>query len=358
MSKLVSLESLIGSRQVWRGQPANLAPSSQPTGHAALDEALPSHGWPEASLTELLLPMHGVGELELMWPTLARLSQGLHAHDAIPSKAASPSVSPSKATRSQTGPAHDGGMIVLIDPPYLPYPPAWRDAGVVLSRLQIVRAHGRDALWAAEQCLRSGACAAVLCWPQRADDRALRRLQVAAETGQCLGFALRDSKAALNPSPAALRIAIDTSPRQLRVLKCRGGNAPTRPIAFPLPADASTRATAPMPIAREFDAIGLRSVGSEGPPTKTSVATLESATNLSTEIFCGKDLSPDALRSAAAIRSKSIGPEDSPTTAREAAKSSAGGAVVAMFRAPTSPPHPQTTTPSAALPPPAPATTR
>ncbi|MGH8080828.1 MAG: hypothetical protein ACREP7_09640, partial [Lysobacter sp.] len=218
MGKLVSIESLIGTRQLWRGQPAHLPPSTQPTGHAGLDAALPSGGWPEAALTELLLPAHGVGELELLWPTLARLSS-----PAMPSL--HPDASPARHQRTHTAAALDGGMIVLIDPPFLPYPPAWREAGVALPRLQVIRAHGRDALWAAEQCLRSGACAAVLCWPQRADDRALRRLQVAAETGQCLGFALRDSHAALNPSPAALRIAIDTSPRQLRVLKCRGGNA-------------------------------------------------------------------------------------------------------------------------------------
>lgn len=206
MSNIVALDRLIDTRQVWRGQSANLAPSSQSTGHAALDAALPTGGWPEAALSELLLPANGVGELELLWPALARLSQD----DAL----------------------HGGRMIVLVDPPFVPYAPAWRDAGVAPARLQWVRAQHRDALWATEQCLRSSACAAVLCWPQRADDRALRRLQVAAETGQCLGFALRDSRAALNPSPAALRIAIDTAPRQLRVLKCRGGNAPTRPIPF------------------------------------------------------------------------------------------------------------------------------
>jgi len=70
----------------------------------------------------------------------------------------------------------------------------------------------------------------VLCWPQRADDRALRRLQVAAETGQALAIACRPQSAAHNPSPAALRIAIDTLPAQWRVLKCRGGLPPTAPI--------------------------------------------------------------------------------------------------------------------------------
>jgi hypothetical protein len=37
----------------------------------------------------------------------------------------------------------------------------------------------------------------------------------------------------VNPSPAALRIALDARPRQLRVLKCRGGIPPAQPIAFP-----------------------------------------------------------------------------------------------------------------------------
>ena len=94
----------------------------------------------------------------------------------------------------------------------------------------MIEASGRDALWAAEQCLRSGSCGAVLCWPQQADDRALRRLQVAAESGQTLAFAYRPLREAVNPSPAALRLAVDNRPAQLRVLKCRGGLAAATPI--------------------------------------------------------------------------------------------------------------------------------
>lgn len=200
-----SLDGLISQRRVWRGQSTPFAsPLEQPTGWALLDALLPMRGWPTASLSELLLPADGIGELQLLWPALARLSQPRD------------------------------GVIALIAPPYHPYPPAWQAAGVRLGALQVIRTKTpRDALWAAEQCLRSGACDAVLCWPQQADDRALRRLQVAAETGQALGFALRHMKAALNPSPAALRIALDSSPRQLRVLKCRGGNPPAQAIPFP-----------------------------------------------------------------------------------------------------------------------------
>ncbi|NLB57582.1 MAG: translesion DNA synthesis-associated protein ImuA, partial [Gammaproteobacteria bacterium] len=128
-----------------------------------------------------------------------------------------------------------GERVVLVAPPYVPFAPAWQAAGVELRQLEVVEAGTpRDALWAAEQCLRSGSCGAVLCWPLKADDRALRRLQVAAEAGRTLGFATRPLEAARNPSPAALRIAIDAAPSQLRVLKCRGGLAPPRPMPLPL----------------------------------------------------------------------------------------------------------------------------
>ena len=231
MGAVVALDALLESRRIWRGQPAPRAPSTQPTGFALLDEALPDGGWPETALTELLLPADGVGELRLLWPTLARLSR-------------------------------TDGMIALIAPPYLPFAQAWANAGVQLNRLQVIRADPRNALWAAEQCLRSAACSAVLCWPHQANDRALRRLQVAAETGQCLGFAMRPMKAAANPSPAALRIAIDADPAQLRVLKCRGGNPPARPIPFPtVAAPPSQSPTNTALLTRSPTAIGQEPAG-------------------------------------------------------------------------------------------------
>lgn len=202
MGAVVALDSLLDQRRVWKGQPQTQPASTQRTGHAALDAVLPIGGWPESALTEILLQDEGLGELQLLWPTLARLTE--------------------KSER-----------IVLVAPPHVPYPQAWQVAGVDLRWLSIIQASGKDALWAAEQCLRSGSCAAVLCWPLQADDRALRRLQVAAETGQTLAFAYRPLEEAVNPSPAALRIALEARPvPQLRVLKCRGGLAQPAPIPF------------------------------------------------------------------------------------------------------------------------------
>src|SRR5688572_6230674 len=204
MAQVIALDGLLAQRRVWKGHArpgTSVAP--QPTGWQELDDALPTAGWPEAALSELLLPADGLGELRLLWPTLARLSQRKEA------------------------------VIALVCPPYRPCPAAWQAAGIRLSALQLITASNpREALWATEQCLRSGACSAVLGWPRTADDRALRRLQVAAETGQALGFAFRPAKAAANPSPAALRVLLE-APGRLRVLKCRGGLAPPQAIQIP-----------------------------------------------------------------------------------------------------------------------------
>ena len=74
MGAVVALDTLFNGGQVWKGRPAPAHVSSQPTGHAGLDAALPAGGWPEAALTEILIAGQGVGELQLVWPTLARLA--------------------------------------------------------------------------------------------------------------------------------------------------------------------------------------------------------------------------------------------------------------------------------------------
>lgn len=201
MGAVVALDTLFNGGRVWKGRPAAPPSSVHPTGLAALDAVLPTGGWPEAALSEILMAKEGVGELQLVLPTLARLSTA-------------------------------GERIVLVAPPYTPYPHAWQNAGVDLRLLSVIQAEERDALWAVEQCLRSGSCGAVLCWPRKADDRALRRLQVAAETGQTLAFAWRALSESVNSSPAALRLAVEARPAQVRVLKCRGGLAHPAPIAL------------------------------------------------------------------------------------------------------------------------------
>jgi cell division inhibitor SulA len=202
MGAVVAIADLLDARQVWRGRAAPLIEGEQPTGWAMLDATLPTRGWPNAALTEILLPADGVGELRLVLPTLARLTRG-------------------------------DRPVVLIAPPYAPCAMGWRQQGVNLQHLEIVDADEKQVLWAAEQCLRSGSCAAVLAWPQQADDRSLRRLQVAADTGRALAFVFRDRKHLANASPASLRLELASVPHALLwIRKCRGGNAPAQAIPF------------------------------------------------------------------------------------------------------------------------------
>jgi hypothetical protein len=93
---------------------------------------------------------------------------------------------------------------------------------------------GNEALWVAEQVLRSATCALVACWPRQANDRQLRRLQLAAEAGRAIGIAFRPARAAALTSPAAVRLHADAA--GIAILKCRGGHVHTQRVPIEEPA--------------------------------------------------------------------------------------------------------------------------
>jgi cell division inhibitor SulA/protein ImuA len=98
--------------------------------------------------------------------------------------------------------------------------------GIDLSRMLIVRPRDdSEMLWSAEQALASGTCAAVLLWPDRLDDQASRRLQLAAEKGSSWAIAFRPPAARSEPSAAALRIELlaNSEGTRVSILKSRGG---------------------------------------------------------------------------------------------------------------------------------------
>jgi hypothetical protein len=116
--------------------------------------------------------------------------------------------------------------LLLIAPPFLPYAPALAASGLDLSRLAVVET-GEEIAWVAEQGLRSGACSAVLAWGGHWEISTLRRLQLAAEAGDCIALLFRGEAAAREHSPAALRLRVrpSMSGAKLTVLKQRGGRA-------------------------------------------------------------------------------------------------------------------------------------
>jgi cell division inhibitor SulA len=155
------------------------------------------------------VPTAGVGEIRLLIPALRALS------------AARPD---------------EPRWIAWLGPPHLPYAPALAAAGLDPSRTLVIRPRaGLDLLWAMEQALRSGACAAVLGWAGATGNQALRRLSLAAGEGQSIGFLFRPPCHRNEASPAALRLLLTARDYGLdvEILKSRGG-VPSRIDSLPI----------------------------------------------------------------------------------------------------------------------------
>jgi hypothetical protein len=190
---------------IWRGDDVAPEPSAIPSGFPALDAALPGRGWPQGALTEILLEREGIGEIRLTMPALAHL----------------------QSQRRD---------VVWISPPYLPYAPALAAAGLDLARLHVVACKTpQDALWAFEQSLRAPECGAAFAWLSTQDDRALRRLQVAARDGRTWGALWRRPGVRGAALAAPLRLALSRKEGRLavRVLKRRGAEL-NAPVLLPL----------------------------------------------------------------------------------------------------------------------------
>ena len=188
------LDTLLNRGLLWHGRRERAAPERcLSTGIAGLDELL-GGGWPRAALSEML--GRRTSGLSLWLPALASLSG-------------------------------EPRWLAWINPPHVPYAPALAAHGVRPERNLLVRRVAAEQLrWAGEQALRSGNCAVVLFWPPpRLSFAQLRRLQLAAEQGDCPGVLFRPPEAGEETSPAALRLGIEpeADALRLRVLKRQGG---------------------------------------------------------------------------------------------------------------------------------------
>src|SRR6478735_9466538 len=193
----LAIEELARLPGVWRGGELEHAiHETVATGHAVLDRELPAGGWPMGTLSEVLHDGVGIGEVSFLAGALARAADGAR-------------------------------MIAWINALHLPYAPALAQAGIPLDRCLVVRPADReDALWAAEQSLKSGACGAVLLWMERfAQEYAwLRRLQMAAESGRAMAVLFRSTAAERHSTPSHLRVVVasDRAQMKVRIPKRRG----------------------------------------------------------------------------------------------------------------------------------------
>ncbi len=203
MLREISLTDILADARVWKLKDASAAPARPvwSTGKSSLDARLPGGGWPTASLIEVLLDETGLGEVQLFLPALVACQRSTQAGSEAP-------------------------WLVWIAPPHEPYAPALAQQGIELGRLLVVRpSTATEALWAAEQALSSGVCAAVLLWLKGTDDRWLRRLKLAAEAGGSLGVLFRPARHRFESSPANLRLSLSRGEHEAHVdlLKVQGG---------------------------------------------------------------------------------------------------------------------------------------
>lgn len=188
-----------------------------PFGIQAMDDHLPWGGLPRAALHEIIAASEpaAAGFAAVLLGRLARVS---------------------------------GRAVVWCRRPARGFRPALYGAGLKhfgLASNALIIVQGADhqaILWTMEECLRSRAIAVVLGEVDRADGRALRRLQLAAEKTNVTALLLRPNDAPSVPGPVT-RWRISTAPNaqwpkslargesncaawRVELLKCRGGGQP------------------------------------------------------------------------------------------------------------------------------------
>ena len=209
----VSLESLLNHGQLWRGKGQHTQ-GFHSTGFSELDAVLPHGGWPQDAIIELISPAPGLGDMALVLPELARLSQ-------------------------------QEGVVACIAPPWLLHGPMLEESGVCLERLLCVPAfsastnragstpanksnRGKDSLqsqqWAAEQIIKSGGCNGLLYWQTKPLPFIhYRRLQMLCGQFHCPVFMFHQSAPLNSPSSVRLQIIKRTENHlHIQVLKVRG----------------------------------------------------------------------------------------------------------------------------------------
>lgn len=196
---MTTLSELKASGHIWSLHDQAPAGSLLSTGFAELDQVL-TGGFPTHTVIELHSPL-GIGELRLLLPFLTR---------------------PGACSR----------LLALINPPLLIGSQMLQTAGIAPEQVLLLQpANLPDALWAAEQCLKSGCCGSVILWQPTLSIAQLKRLQLCAQDGRASLFMFRGQRQTQISLPVALSLHLSPTPQgiKVQVLKRRGG-WPTAPV--------------------------------------------------------------------------------------------------------------------------------
>ena len=175
---------------VWRGSLQQDISKAQASEYSELDDKL-AGGFPEHGVVDISAPQ-GIGEIRLLLPLLKK----------------------------------QRGLLVFINPPGHLCAEQLHHYGLDISQVLLVFCgKANDALWAAECCLKSGACGTVLIWQNVLEIHHVKRLQVASETGGCLLFLQRSRQQDSVSLPVTLGLSLSANDLgiDINIRKRKGG---------------------------------------------------------------------------------------------------------------------------------------
>ncbi|MDH5917551.1 recombinase RecA [Vibrio splendidus] len=178
------IKNLQDRQLIWTGLQSTTQGSTTSTGYSQLDKQLdggfPTHGVIEVESQQ------GIGELRLLTPYLAQQN-------------------------SQK-------LAIFINPPGKICAEFFSSQGIELENILVIQPQrDLDALWAAEQCLKSGACHSVLLWGSDLEIHQTKRLQAASETGKCLQFHFKATSPNQLSLPVSLSMKLSSHAQGLKV---------------------------------------------------------------------------------------------------------------------------------------------
>ncbi|MEZ8483397.1 translesion DNA synthesis-associated protein ImuA [Vibrio splendidus] len=178
------IKNLQDRQLIWTGLQPTAQGSTTSTGYPQLDKQLdggfPTHGVIEVESQQ------GIGELRLLTPYLAQQN-------------------------SQK-------LAIFINPPGKICAEFFSSQGIELENILVIQPQrDLDALWTAEQCLKSGACHSVLLWGADLEIHQTKRLQAASETGKCLQFHFKATSHNQLSLPVSLSMKLSSHAQGLKV---------------------------------------------------------------------------------------------------------------------------------------------
>jgi cell division inhibitor SulA len=194
MHELIS--DLQNKQLIWKGNRVDSPGEYQATGFPELDQRL-GGGFPTSGVIDIQ-SQQGIGELRLLMPYVQK-----HAAQRL---------------------------FVLINPPGYLCAEYLYAQGIAPSQVLLIYPDSpQHALWAAEQCLKSGACCGVCLWHSGIEIHQAKRLQVASDIGHCLQFLFKpelnqgDSQVFSLPVSLSLTLAPHDMGLSVSITKRKGG---------------------------------------------------------------------------------------------------------------------------------------